>query len=333
MAVSKSSMAAYARRIVKSDGSVDYSLIHDMNKFMNKRNRKLRQMKTIKDAKNESKSGTREEMKQIMKEDIAYCKAISGKVTNGTAEVLNESQVKTLSEQPRWAPFMREYSKRFEELSKIKGFLVEEAKDAQGADPCVMLMCTLKGAYEDIKVYHHMITGGDWLQDHELLADYYGKIEGYSDSIIELLMQYGYIEPTWGEVVQTVETVSEVTPVDADYAFYKVRDLFYDIIHWLEEVRNDEQLELSDGAKSEIDAKIYELELEADYKLTRRLAEVDNMVGNEVASGQEGADDAQAAQAEDGGDDAQEAADGGAAEAEAEAPKEAIRLSQTKQKG
>jgi DNA-binding ferritin-like protein len=305
------SMAAYARLLVGKHGKINYNVIHKLNKYMSNKGVKIsakqiegskKPMKTKKEAVAESAKIDREELKQILKEDMAYCSAISKKVTNGSDGILKEDQMVTLASQPRWAPLMKEYGKRLAELNEVKKFLVEEAEAEQAqadADPALMLMCVLKARYEDFKIYHHMLAGGNWLQDHELLGKYYDEVAGMSDAIIELLMQYGRVEPTWTEVLQNVDTVTEVTAVDADYAFYKVREGFGEIIHWIRATRDDESLGLSDGAKSELDAKAYELELECQYKLSRRLAEVDAEVndGGEDASDEadgQGEDDAQA---------------------------------------
>jgi DNA-binding ferritin-like protein len=327
----RKTIKSLSSKIIDSNGRINYRAVNELYHYKYKRNhnRTGSNMKTIKDALKEEASANRNEtLKDILKEDMRYCAAIAKKISNGAVSVLNESQVQGYKAQPRWSPLVEEYAKRFADIQAIKKFLIEEAgeEQAQSGDPATLLMCTLKARYEDIKFYHHNLVGDNWLQDHELLAEFYDELEKDSDAIIEILMQYGCDEPTWPQVIQTVHCVDSVDAVDADYAFYKVRDAFAEIVNLIYAVRNGLQ-GLSDGAKSELDGIAYKLELEYQYKLDRRLAKVDAMIAQ--SQGMEGDEDEDDGEDDEGGDEA-EGQEGDASEeeaapeAEAEKPASAV---------
>lgn len=133
------------------------------------------------------------------------------------------------------------------------------------------LCALLKIWAENLSVLHHNPVGSNWFSDHERLGDYYSKIAGIADAVIERGLALGYREPTISEAVLAFSgDVLSAENRNARESFAAVRACFRAIAGTMASV----EPETPPDVQNKLQEWQYWLNLEADYKLARLLDEM-----------------------------------------------------------
>lgn len=125
----------------------------------------------------------------------------------------------------------------------------------------------LKVYANNIQVLHRNLIGSNWNSNHERLQKYYEKVQECLDSMVEILMSLGYIEPTLKESLEYVEEL-EVINRSAEESFRIVQSYFQNIIAEMNRMIN---------VPNDVISKMEEYQawfrLEANYKLKQELGD------------------------------------------------------------
>lgn len=125
----------------------------------------------------------------------------------------------------------------------------------------------LKIYANNIQVLHRNLIGSNWNSNHERLQKYYEKVQECLDSMVEILMSLGYIEPTLKESLEYVEEL-EVINRSAEESFRIVQGYFQNIIAEMNRMIN---------VPNDVISKMEEYQawfrLEANYKLKQELGD------------------------------------------------------------
>lgn len=125
----------------------------------------------------------------------------------------------------------------------------------------------LKIYANNIQVLHRNLIGSNWNSNHERLQKYYEKVQECLDSMVEILMSLGYIEPTLKESLEYVEEL-EVINRSAEESFRIVQGYFQNIIAEMNRMIN---------VPNDVISKLEEYQawfrLEANYKLKQELGD------------------------------------------------------------
>lgn len=129
------------------------------------------------------------------------------------------------------------------------------------------LLKILKVYANNIQVLHRNLIGSNWNSNHERLQKYYEKVQECLDSMVEILMSLGYIEPTLKESLEYVEEL-EVINRSAEESFRIVQGYFQNIIAEMNRMIN---------VPNDVISKMEEYQawfrLEANYKLKQELGD------------------------------------------------------------
>lgn len=129
------------------------------------------------------------------------------------------------------------------------------------------LLKILKVYANNIQVLHRNLIGSNWNSNHERLQKYYEKVQECLDSMVEILMSLGYIEPTLKESLEYVEEL-EVINRSAEESFRIVQSYFQNIIAEMNRMIN---------VPNDVISKMEEYQawfrLEANYKLKQELGD------------------------------------------------------------
>lgn len=125
----------------------------------------------------------------------------------------------------------------------------------------------LKIYANNIQILHRNLIGSNWNSNHERLQKYYEKVQECLDSMVEILMSLGYIEPTLKESLEYVEEL-EVINRSAEESFRIVQGYFQNIIAEMNRMIN---------VPNDVISKMEEYQawfrLEANYKLKQELGD------------------------------------------------------------
>lgn len=127
------------------------------------------------------------------------------------------------------------------------------------------LLKILKVYANNIQVLHRNLIGSNWNSNHERLQKYYEKVLECLDSMVEILMSLGYIEPTLKESLEYVEEL-EVVNRSAEESFRIVQSYFQNIIAEMNRMIN-----VPNDAISKMEEYQVWFRLEANYKLKQEL--------------------------------------------------------------
>ena len=130
------------------------------------------------------------------------------------------------------------------------------------------LIAYLKVTRENIRTLHRHLQGGDWLSDHELLGEYYEKIDEFEDSVVETFLGLDYCDVPMDEACQLFKLDPIRTYLGLE-AFARVRRYFERLIIFFNLVK--EHCELPTHIVSKFEEYEYWLFLESNYKLKQRL--------------------------------------------------------------
>lgn len=130
------------------------------------------------------------------------------------------------------------------------------------------LISYLKIVRENLRTLHRHLQGGNWNEDHELLAEYYEKIDEIEDSIVETFLGLGYCDVSFAEAL-TEFKLDPIRPYLALEAFARVRRYFERLIIFICRVKDN--CELPAHVVSKFEEHEYYLFLESNYKLKQRL--------------------------------------------------------------
>lgn len=129
------------------------------------------------------------------------------------------------------------------------------------------LLKMLKVYANNIQVLHRNLIGSNWNSNHERLQKYYEKVQECLDSMIEILMSLGYIEPTLKESLEYVEEL-EVINRSAEESFRIVQSYFQNIIAEMNRMIN-----IPNDVISKMEEYQVWFRLEANYKLKQELGD------------------------------------------------------------
>lgn len=127
------------------------------------------------------------------------------------------------------------------------------------------LLKILKVYANNIQVLHRNLIGSNWNSNHERLQKYYEKVQECLDSMVEILMSLGYIEPTLKESLEYVEEL-EVINRSAEESFRIVQGYFQNIIAEMNRMIN-----VPNDVISKMEEYQVWFRLEANYKLKQEL--------------------------------------------------------------
>lgn len=125
----------------------------------------------------------------------------------------------------------------------------------------------LKIYANNIQVLHRNLVGSNWNSNHERLQEYYEKVQECLDSMIEILMSLGYIEPTLKESLEYVNEL-EIINRSAEESFKIVQEYFQNIIAEMNRLDN-----IPDDVVSKMEEYQVWFRLEANYKLKQELGD------------------------------------------------------------
>ncbi len=123
----------------------------------------------------------------------------------------------------------------------------------------------LKVYANNIQVLHRNLIGSNWNSNHERLQKYYEKVQECLDSMVEILMSLGYIEPTLKESLEYVEEL-EVINRSVEESFRIVQSYFQNIIAEMNRMIN-----IPNDVISKMEEYQVWFRLEANYKLKQEL--------------------------------------------------------------
>lgn len=129
------------------------------------------------------------------------------------------------------------------------------------------LLKILKVYANNIQVLHRNLIGSNWNSNHERLQKYYEKVLECLDSMVEILMSLGYIEPTLKESLEYVEEL-EVVNRSAEESFRIVQSYFQNIIAEMNRMIN-----VPNDVISKMEEYQVWFRLEANYKLKQELGD------------------------------------------------------------
>lgn len=129
------------------------------------------------------------------------------------------------------------------------------------------LLKILKVYANNIQVLHRNLIGSNWNSNHERLQKYYEKVQECLDSMVEILMSLGYIEPTLKESLEYVEEL-EVINRSAEESFRIVQSYFQNIIAEMNRMIN-----IPNDVISKMEEYQAWFRLEAKYKLKQELGD------------------------------------------------------------
>lgn len=129
------------------------------------------------------------------------------------------------------------------------------------------LLKILKVYANNIQVLHRNLIGSNWNSNHERLQKYYEKVQECLDSMVEILMSLGYIEPTLKESLEYVEEL-EVINRSAEESFRIVQSYFQNIIAEMNRMIN-----IPNDVISKMEEYQAWFRLEANYKLKQELGD------------------------------------------------------------
>lgn len=129
------------------------------------------------------------------------------------------------------------------------------------------LLKILKVYANNIQVLHRNLIGSNWNSNHERLQKYYEKVQECLDSMVEILMSLGYIEPTLKESLEYVEEL-EVINRSAEESFKIVQSYFQNIIAEMNRMIN-----IPNDVISKMEEYQVWFRLEANYKLKQELGD------------------------------------------------------------
>lgn len=130
------------------------------------------------------------------------------------------------------------------------------------------LCAYLKIVYSNLFSLHHNLVGGNWYGDHEHLGDYYEKVGEILDKLVERGLSLGYKEPSISEAVMLFS--KEVLPCqdrEKEESFGCVFEAFRSAAIMM---RTAEAIVPPD-VQNKLQEWEYELNFEADYKISRLL--------------------------------------------------------------
>lgn len=130
------------------------------------------------------------------------------------------------------------------------------------------LCAFIKVVYENIFVLHHNLVGGNWFSDHERLGDFYEKIGGYADTLIEAGLMIGYREPSISEAV--LQFSGDVIPAvdrDAKESYRIVYEAFRSIAGMIDEAKSI----VPPDVANKLEEISFDLNILANYQIARYL--------------------------------------------------------------
>lgn len=130
------------------------------------------------------------------------------------------------------------------------------------------LIAYLKITRENLRTLHRHLQGGSWQSDHELLEEYYKKIDEIEDSIIESFLSLEIPDISIAEASEIFKLDDIRAYLDLE-AFARVRRYFERLIIYINLVK--ENCDLPAHMISKFEEYEYYLFLESNYKLKQRL--------------------------------------------------------------
>lgn len=164
------------------------------------------------------------------------------------------------------------------ELFNEDGELVPDAAVADSApthDAFYTLIAYLKVYADNIRNLHRHLVDGNWQPDHEKLAEYYEKLDGFEDAVTEMYITDGHNEPDMSEAIAVVGGVLDTKTSHNAVQSYTYCKEYFDKLHDLFE--DAKKMEEHPETVSEMETMQYWLRLEADYKLAKRLTKIDSV--------------------------------------------------------
>lgn len=118
---------------------------------------------------------------------------------------------------------------------------------------------------------HHNLTGGNWFSDHERIGEYYRRVSGLLDELIERGLSLGIRPPTIAEAVLAYSSeVLSSDPREAAESYRFIQAGFRRAAQMLAQAAPA----TPEDVQNRIEEWRYTLNLEADYKLARQLHQV-----------------------------------------------------------
>lgn len=132
------------------------------------------------------------------------------------------------------------------------------------------LISYLKVFGQNIRTLHRHLIGGNWMADHEKLAEYYEKIDDIEDAVVEAAISSGQSDISIKDAISAVDVLDcrEYTSQEA----FSIVQKYFIILRKLFEGIKEENI-FAPGIISEFESFEYWLYIEAEYKLKNWLSD------------------------------------------------------------
>ena len=131
---------------------------------------------------------------------------------------------------------------------------------------CDNLILSLKATVVNLKTLHRNLKKGNWFEIHELLGDYYDKLDEFEDSIVENLMSLGFKDISLNNAC---DNIIEAKPFNEREALTITKQMFDYILELLKIVR--EEIKLPSSVAPAFDELENYLQIEGNYKIKNYL--------------------------------------------------------------
>lgn len=124
------------------------------------------------------------------------------------------------------------------EPAALEESLNEDVDTAEATvdDPAKKLIATIKATNINLRTLHRNLVGGNWFTIHELIGEWYEKLDELEDKIVENLISLGA-----ADVKADTDAIIDPSELTEDAALQLVRDMF------------DKLMELSNATRQTVD--------------------------------------------------------------------------------
>ena len=131
---------------------------------------------------------------------------------------------------------------------------------------CENLILSLKATSVNLRTLHRNLESGDWFEIHELLGEYYDKIDEFEDSIVENLMSLGFKDVS---LAKACDNIIEPKSFNEKEALTITKQMFDYILELSKIVRKE--INLPSSVAPAFDELENYLQIESNYKIKKYL--------------------------------------------------------------
>lgn len=129
------------------------------------------------------------------------------------------------------------------------------------------VMGLMKVAEDNLKILHHNLVGKNFFGGHTRLGDYYEMVDKIADSVIELGISLGFIEPNLEEAIKYYKPLPSGVTFSNTEAFTLAAKIFIDIFNALESQKG----KVPDFMYSKFEEYMHDCYIEYKYLIQHRL--------------------------------------------------------------